>query len=238
MNTDISKTDSANPKETPDELKTKVLIVDDEPAIREVLELILQEWGYDVRLAANGSEAKDLVESYDPEIVISDVVMPQLSGLDLLRCLKAGNPNRPVILVTAHASIDLAVESMKQGAQDFITKPMDYPKLRAILKSAESDIEMRQTSRKLTSASVVIYYYDLKQRQIGRKTLEAKLEVPTRATRELQIGVAKQNEPRGTQYRDAVFTKVTFDDGTVFEDAAAAPEQKPYRGAMPVPTPD
>jgi DNA-binding NtrC family response regulator len=77
--------------------------------------------------------------------------MPQLSGLDLLRALKAGNPNRPVILVTAHASVDLAVESMKQGAQDFIEKPMDYPKLRAILKAAESDIEMRQTSRKLTS---------------------------------------------------------------------------------------
>src|SRR2546427_2963202 len=111
----------------------------------------LLEWGCDVRLGSEGVEAKDLVECYDPEIVISDVVMPQLSGLDLLRCLKAGNSHRPVILVTAHASIDLAVESMKQGAQDFITKPMDYPKLRAILKAAESDIEMRQTSRKLTS---------------------------------------------------------------------------------------
>ena len=72
----------------------------------------MRGWGRircDVRLASDGAEAKDLVESYDPEIVISDVVMPQLSGLDLLRCLKAGNPNRPVILVTAHASIDLAV---------------------------------------------------------------------------------------------------------------------------------
>src|SRR6516165_10254139 len=131
--------------------KTKVLIVDDEPAIREVLEMILQEWGYDVRLASDGAEAKEMVESYDPDIVISDVVMPQLSGLDLLRCLKAGNPNRPVILITAHASIDLAVESMKQGAQDFVTKPMDYPKLRAILKAAESDIEMRQNSKRLSS---------------------------------------------------------------------------------------
>src|SRR5262245_46240789 len=131
---------------------TKVLIVDDEPAIREVLEMILQEWGYEVKLATDGAEAKDLVESYNPDVVISDVVMPQLSGLDLLRCLKVGDPNRPVILVTAHASIDLAVESMKQGAQDFITKPMDYPKLRAILKAAEGDIELRTTSRKLTSA--------------------------------------------------------------------------------------
>src|SRR5215510_13077196 len=104
--------------------KTKVLIVDDEPAIREVLEMILQEWGYDVRLACDGAEAKSMVEAYDPDVVISDVVMPQLSGLDLLRCLKAGNPNRPVILVTAHASIDLAVESMKQGAQDFTSKAM------------------------------------------------------------------------------------------------------------------
>ena len=131
--------------------KSKVLVVDDEPAIREVLEMILQEWGYEVRLASDGMEAKEIVESFDPDIVISDVVMPQLSGLDLLRALKAGNPARPVILVTAHASIDLAVESMKQGAQDFITKPMDYPKLRAILKAAESDIEQRQTSKKLTS---------------------------------------------------------------------------------------
>jgi DNA-binding NtrC family response regulator len=131
--------------------KTKVLIVDDEPAIREVLEMILQEWGYEVRLASDGAEAKDTVEAYEPDIVISDVVMPQLSGLDLLRALKAGNPARPVILVTAHASIDLAVESMKQGAQDFVTKPMDYPKLRAILKAAESDIELRQTSKRLSS---------------------------------------------------------------------------------------
>src|SRR5690242_15434406 len=130
---------------------TRVLIVDDESAIREVLEMILQSWGYDVRLAVDGAEAKQLVESYDPEIVVSDVVMPQLSGLDVLRCLKAGNPTRPVILVTAHASIDLAVESMKQGAQDFITKPMDYPKLRAILKAAESDIQTRQTTKKLNS---------------------------------------------------------------------------------------
>src|SRR5580765_105190 len=147
----LSTSDPRPRRESTGTPKTKVLIVDDEPAIREVLEMILQEWGYDVRLASDGAEAKQLVESYDPEIVISDVVMPQLSGLDLLRCLKIGNASRPVILITAHASIDLAVEAMKQGAQDFVTKPMDYPKLRAILKAAESDIEMRETSRELTS---------------------------------------------------------------------------------------
>src|SRR5262245_10680545 len=56
--------------------KIKVLIVDDEPAIREVLEMILQEWGYEVRKASDGAEAREMVESYDPDIIVSDVVMP------------------------------------------------------------------------------------------------------------------------------------------------------------------
>lgn len=91
----------------------------------------------------------------------------------------------------------------------------------------------------LTSAAIVIYYYDLKQRQIGRKVVEStKMKVPPKGTREMQIGVAKQWEPKGTQYRDAIFTKATFEDGTVYDDPSAAPEQKPYRGAIPVPTPD
>ena len=130
--------------------KTRLLIVDGDPATRKGLETILQEWGYHVRSASGEAEARDLVESYDPGIVISSVVMPPLSGADLLRLLKAGNPHRPVVLVTAHTNVDLAVESMKQGAEDFITRPIDYPKLLAILKSAESDIAMRAASRKLT----------------------------------------------------------------------------------------
>ncbi len=113
--------------------------------------MLLQQWGFEVRLASDGIQGKELAESYDPAIVISDVVMPQISGLDLLRSLKLGNPARPVILVTAQGSIDMAVEAMKQGAQDFVTKPLDYPKLRIILEAAEKDIGLRQASRKLSS---------------------------------------------------------------------------------------
>src|SRR5438093_2513409 len=131
--------------------KTRVLVVDDEPAMREVLEMLLQKWGFEVRVASDGTEGRELAESYDPDIVISDVVMPQLSGLDLLRSLKVGNSARPVILVTAQGSIDMAVEAMKQGAQDFITKPLDYPKLRSILEAAQKDIDLREESRKLSS---------------------------------------------------------------------------------------
>ena len=131
--------------------KTRVLVVDDEPAMREVLEMLLQKWGFEVRVASDGTEGRELAESYDPDIVISDVVMPQLSGFELLRSLKSGNSARPVILVTAQGSIDMAVEAMKQGAQDFVTKPLDYSKLRAILEAAGKDLQARQEFRKLSS---------------------------------------------------------------------------------------
>jgi DNA-binding NtrC family response regulator len=130
---------------------TKILVVDDEAAMREVLEMRLQEWGFEVCLAEDGIEGRQLAESFNPDIVISDVIMPQISGMELLRSLKAGNPNRPVILVTAQATIDLAVEAMKQGAQDFVTKPIDYIKLRSILKSAEHEIDLRRESRRLAA---------------------------------------------------------------------------------------
>ncbi len=131
--------------------KTKILVVDDEEAMREVLEMRLQEWGFDVRLAADGTVAQELALSYDPDIIISDVVMPDVSGLDLLRSLKAVRVDRPVVLVTAQGSIDLAVEAMKEGAQDFVTKPLDYNKLRAILQVAENDMDLHRKSQRLMS---------------------------------------------------------------------------------------
>lgn len=131
--------------------KTKILVVDDEAAIREALEMLLQEWGFDVRPAADGEKAKQLVETYDPDIVVSDVVLPQLSGLELLRLLKIGNPSRPVILITAHATVDLAVEAMKQGAYDFVNKPLDYTKLRSILHTAQKELDLRKETQKLSS---------------------------------------------------------------------------------------
>jgi DNA-binding NtrC family response regulator len=127
----------------------KILVVDDEAAMREVLDIRLQEWGFEVFLAEDGMEGKEKAESIDPDIVISDIVMPQFSGMELLRILRAGNFSRPIILITAQATIDLAVQAMKLGAQDFITKPIDYSKLKAILETAEAEISLRRESRKL-----------------------------------------------------------------------------------------
>jgi DNA-binding NtrC family response regulator len=127
----------------------KVLIVDDEDAIREVLEMRLESWGFEVRTAATGNEGRDAAAEFNPDIIVSDVVMPGLSGVELLSELKAGNARRPVILITAQGSIDLAVEAMKLGALDFLTKPIDNNKLKAILESTRKDIELRRESNKL-----------------------------------------------------------------------------------------
>ena len=116
----------------------KILLVDDDPDMQ-------------VRIASNGTEARDLADTYNPDIVISDVVMPELSGLELLRCIQSSDPGRPVILVTGYSSVDMAVEAMKQGAQDFLTKPLDYSKLKSILEAARGDLKLREASQKLSS---------------------------------------------------------------------------------------
>ena len=128
------------------ERSPRILVVDDEPAMREVLEIRLPPWGFEVSTAGSGEEARRLVESLDPDLVISDVVLPDVSGLELLRWLESGNPDRPVFLMTAYGSIDLAVEAMQAGAQDFLTKPLDYAKLKAILNRAREATEPRVTS--------------------------------------------------------------------------------------------
>jgi len=132
--------------------KRKVLIVDDDPGIRESLDVLLNTWGFEPLQAGDADEAMQLVDRQDPDIVISDVVMPEMSGLELLRQLKIGNPNRPVLLITAQGSIDMAVEAMKQGARDFLTKPLtDLPKLQSLLEDAEKEIEMRRKAKRLSS---------------------------------------------------------------------------------------
>src|SRR5690606_11917138 len=109
------------------------------------------QWGYEVKLAEDGVAAQKKLQSFKPDVVIWDVVVPEIDGLDLLRLLKEGDPTRPVILMTAHGSVDMAVEAMKEGAKDFVTKPLDYPKLRSVIEAVEEEIKLRKDSRKLVS---------------------------------------------------------------------------------------
>jgi len=126
-----------------------ILVVDDDETMRRVLEARLKNWGYTVLTAADGAEAERFAKLQEPDMVISDIVMPGLSGMELLRLLKQGDPSRPVILITAQGTIDMAIAAIKEGAQDFLTKPLDYSKLQSVLEEAQQDIVLRQKSRNL-----------------------------------------------------------------------------------------
>jgi DNA-binding NtrC family response regulator len=126
-----------------------VLVVDDDPTIREALVLRSRDWGYEACAAADLAEAEELLAERDPDLVVADVVLPDASELELLGTVQADDAGRPVILITAHGSIDLAVEAMKNGAYDFLTKPLDADKLEALLASAAEEVEQRERIRAL-----------------------------------------------------------------------------------------
>ena len=127
----------------------KVLIVDDDETMREVLRTRLESSGLETRIASDGHEAERVFAEYEPDLVISDVVMPRVSGLDLVKRLKARDPDCAILLITGHGTVDLAVEAMKQGAQDFLTKPLDYAKLEATLSAIGRDLEAQRASSRL-----------------------------------------------------------------------------------------
>ena len=103
----------------------RVLIVDDDAASRRLLEVRLRPLECDVATASNGEQALTLIRKDVPDLVLLDLQMPKVGGLEVLRALRKDGINIPVIVITAHGSIETAVEAMKEGAYDFITKPVD-----------------------------------------------------------------------------------------------------------------
>ena len=123
----------------------KILIVDDEEPARQGLTALLARWGYDVDEAADGQEALAKAAAGLPSVVISDLVMPKMDGLELLRALKTDVPFASVILLTGQGSIDTAVTAMKEGAYDYLTKPVDVARLRVLIpKVAERGEALRE----------------------------------------------------------------------------------------------
>ena len=104
---------------------THVLVVDDELSMREFLKILLEKEGYSVSVAPEAATALEIVETEDINLVITDIRMPGMSGLDLLAEIKHRSHDLPVIMITAFASPDDAVRAMKNGAFDYITKPFN-----------------------------------------------------------------------------------------------------------------
>jgi len=113
--------------------RNKVLVVDDEPGVRFGIRDFLEQQGYEIEEAQSCADAQNLFRTSRPDIVIADYMMPDGTALDLLPRLKEIDPDTPLLVLTAHGSIDLAVRAIKEGAEQFLTKPLELPALQVIL---------------------------------------------------------------------------------------------------------
>ena len=116
--------------------KPLVLIVDDEANVRRVLATLLEQEGFASLRAASGAQAMDLVRAQDPDLVLTDLEMEGMDGMELLGRLTASFPEIPVLMLTAHGTVENAVEAMRRGAHDFLTKPFDRERVVSVVRQA------------------------------------------------------------------------------------------------------
>jgi len=140
--------------------RVKILVVDDDSSIRNMLSIVLKKNGYDVACAENSEAALKRLKAKSFDMIISDIKMPGIDGIELLRKIKTILPEMPVIMITAFASASDAVEAMKLGAEDYITKPFNLDELKLIIEKT------------LSKTSVEIENVELKSRLADEKTFE------------------------------------------------------------------
>jgi two-component system, NtrC family, response regulator PilR len=129
-----------------------LLIVDDEASLRDFLSIVFEEEGWRVETAASVAEARGAVAKNEPDLVLCDLMLPDGSGIDLLRDVKAATPSIAVVMITAHTSTKSAVEALKAGAFDYIAKPFDIDELKIIVRNAVERKELEDENLHLRTA--------------------------------------------------------------------------------------
>lgn len=129
----------------------KILVVDDEHLILRIITDILSKQGYEVKTAPNYHNAIQFLESEAFSAILTDIRMPEKSGIDLLAHIRELNEDVPVILMTGFASMDSAMEAVKNGAYDYLTKPLDFSKLTKVIKQSIEKFELQQTNKDLVN---------------------------------------------------------------------------------------
>jgi len=194
-----------------------ILVVDDDDAHRTMLRTLVGGWGYDIVEANDGSTAIERVQERPFDLILMDIRMLKVSGLQALDRIKAFNPAIPVTIMTAYSSVETAVEALKKGAYDYLTKPLDFDKLRLTIERAMEHIRLKEENRLLRES--LGKHFDM-QNIIGRSPamislLETVAHVaPSEATvmitgesgtgKELIAGVIHYNSPR----KDGPFVKI------------------------------
>lgn len=164
----------------------KILVVDDEQSLREVLSIMLKRTGYAVTSAADGEEAIELLNKDIFDLVITDLRMPKIDGMEVLKAAKSASPETVVLLITAFASADSAVEAMKQGAYDYLTKPFQVDEVQLIIRNAlekrrltTENILLKREMASQSSFSQLVGQSDAMQKVFGvvRKVADSKSNV-------------------------------------------------------------
>lgn len=127
----------------------RVLVVDDDPAHRIMLHTLVGGWGFDILEADDGAAAIAVVNARPVDLVLMDIRMVRMSGLEALEQIKTINPAIPIVLMTAYASVEMAVEALKKGAYDYLIKPLDFDKLRLTLDRALEHTRLKAENRRL-----------------------------------------------------------------------------------------
>ena len=130
----------------------RILVIDDEPNVRTVLKMLLEDDGYEVETAENGEKGIAAFDQGELDLVISDLKMPRSDGLAVLKRVKESGRGVPLIMITAYGSIEKAVEAMKNGASDFITKPFNKDVIRHVVHKMLRSDDLRRENELLRQA--------------------------------------------------------------------------------------
>lgn len=142
-----------------------ILLVEDDEANRHSVTLILEQSGYLVLSATNGHEALDILRKSDIDLILSDLKMPLMDGMDVLKSARLIRPEVDVIIMTAHGTIETAVEAIKEGAYDFLAKPF---KKATLLRTIEKSLERRSLVRENTRLKEALKQYESQKGIIGQ----------------------------------------------------------------------
>ena len=125
--------------------KPLLVVIDDEQGILDVVSRFARRAGYDTETCSNGRAAIALLQSRRADLVMVDLRMPDVGGLDVLRAIREIDPRIQAILMTGYASVETAVEAIKLGGTDYLSKPIDFPRLEQLLAGVRDDLERRRS---------------------------------------------------------------------------------------------
>ena len=225
-------------------MSKSILVVDDDELMRAFIATILREDGYDVDTATDGKAGLNKVKNKDFDLVITDLKMPDMSGVDLMQAGREAKPATPWVIITAYGSINNAVEAMKAGAVDYMTKPFKSPEelrhvIRRVLKEAEAEEKIAFLSEELGKQFPPIEMIFLGEkmqkvremvRSVAATTATVLINGPSGTGKELVARVVHQLSPRREKPLVAIHCAALVD--TLLESELFGHEKGAFTGAV------